>query len=214
MAKAHKIKHGRQYCKWHRTLCLAYKVTPLWQIACSFRMLSGEGSAQRVNARELPWELARGLSLTWRLLERGDRAKAWNENGVLSAGKISFSFATRGLLDAPVQYFYFDKNKRWNRSMKSKIKYAVNVLRRTNKLWRFFLYEENMQQINEFLTSRKINFLLWTKIRPNVKQISPWKKIASSLDSSKATIVSKALYNLEGYISSQPVQGYVWQRQR
>ena len=83
--------------------------------------------------------------------------------------------------------------------MKPKIKYAVSVLRRTNKLWRFFfLYEENMQHINQFLTCRKINFLLWTKIRPNVKQISPWKKPASSLDSSKATIVSKALYNLKG----------------
>ena len=76
--------------------------------------------------------------------------------------------------------------------MKPKIKYAFNMLKRTNKLSRFFLYEENMQHINEFLTSR------WTKIRPNVKQISPLKKPASSLDSSKATIVSKALYNLEG----------------
>ena len=75
--------------------------------------------------------------------------------------------------------------------MKPKIKYAMKI----NYEDFFFLYEENMQHINQFLTCRK---QVWTKIQPNVKQISPWKNPASSLDSSKATIVSKALYNLKG----------------
>ena len=62
-------------------------------------------------------------------MERGDRAKAWNENGVPSAGKISFSFATRKFNI----FFYFHKNKRYDRLMNPSVKYDVDVLGMKNK---------------------------------------------------------------------------------
>ena len=85
-------------------------------------------------------------------MERGDRAKAWNENGVPSAGKISFSFATR-LFNI---FFYIHKKKRQDRLMKPKIKYDVNVLGIKNKksiMKIFFFYEETMQHNESTISS-------------------------------------------------------------
>ena len=56
--------------------------------------------------REINKKLGSFRSRTQLLLERDDRAKAWNENEVLGGGKISFSFATQGLFDAPVHFFF------------------------------------------------------------------------------------------------------------
>ena len=93
-------------------------------------------------------------SRTRRLFERGERAKAWNENGVLSAGKISFSFATRQFNI----FFIFAKIKDRivsNRLMKPKIKYDVNVLgmKNTKSMMKNFFYEETMQHNESTISS-------------------------------------------------------------
>ena len=56
--------------------------------------------------REINKKLGSFRSTMQQLLESGDREKAWNENDVLGAGKISFSFVTRGLFDVPGQFFF------------------------------------------------------------------------------------------------------------
>ena len=64
----------------------------------------------------------------------------------------------------------------------------------------FFFTKKPCSIMNQQFTHSSYNKCsLVNKILLNIKQISAWKKLASfAIDSSKATIVSKALYNSEG----------------
>ena len=85
--------------------------------------------------------------------------------------------------------------------VKPKIKYAVNVLGRTNQWWRMFLHEENMQHNESTISPLVVKYIFSCKQKFGRMQgrFQLGKKLVSSaLDSSKATIVSKALYDSEG----------------